>query len=76
MSDQSLGGKGLFVAGGNLESTTQAYARRTARDELADQARVGQYCHALCTHQMGKSNLKVRAADRPHGERTGYIDGA
>ncbi len=64
-----------FQAGGTVRSGS-VYVSRAADEELPRALLDGEYCYVLAPRQMGKSSLKVRAAERLEeaGVRTVDID--
>src|SRR5262245_7440776 len=66
----------FFVAGGTLSPNVPSYVKRSADDELFEQALKGNFCYVLTTRQMGKSSLMIRTARRlrAEGVHTAIID--
>lgn len=53
-----------FRVGGSMPVDAMAYVRRKADDLLVASVQRGELCYVLNTRQMGKSSLRIRAADR------------
>lgn len=53
-----------FRVGGSLPVDSPTYVRRKADDLLAASIQGGELCYVFNTRQMGKSSLRIRAADR------------
>ncbi len=53
-----------FRVGGSLPVDSPTYVRRKADDLLVASVQRGEFCYVFNTRQMGKSSLRVRAADR------------
>ncbi len=57
-----------YRAGGSLPADSPTYVRRQADELLARYVKRGELCYVFNTRQMGKSSLRVRAADRSMSE--------
>jgi hypothetical protein len=54
----------FYIIGGTMGGDSPSYVKRAADDQLYDGLLAGNFCYVLTSHQMGKSSLMVRVAER------------
>jgi WD40 repeat protein len=62
------------VDGGTMRRDAQSYVERKADEDLYTSLVAGRYCHVLTSHQMGKSSLMVRTAERLRAAGVAVVD--